>query len=150
MSRKIFVGNLNYDTTGGSLQTLFQEAGSVVEVFLPSDRQTGRPRGFAFVEFSSEDEAAAAITKFDGHDLDGRTLRVNAADDRPRRPPRAPMMSDGGGGGFGGGGGGGFGGGGGGGGGGFGGGGGDRGGAAEKPRREKGSRRRIRSRKRSL
>lgn len=127
MSRKVFVGNLNYDTSGSTLQALFAEAGSVIEVFLPSDRQTGRPRGFAFVEFSNESEAAAAIEKFDGHELDGRTLRVNAADDRPRRPPRAPSMppSDS----YGG----------------FGG-----GPAGEKPRREKGSRRRIRSRKRSL
>jgi RNA recognition motif-containing protein len=135
MSRKVFVGNLNYDTTASSLQTLFSEVGSVVEVFLPSDRATGKPRGFAFVEFSSEDESAKAVTRFDGHELDGRSLRVNAADDRPRRAPRAPMGAPSGGyGGFGGG----------------DGGGGGGGGGGERPRKEKGSRRRIRSRKRSL
>ena len=55
-----------------------------------TDRETGRSRGFAFVEFATEAEAADAIRRFDGHEIDGRKLRVNAADDRPRRPHGAP------------------------------------------------------------
>ncbi len=58
-------------------------------MFLPADRATGRPRGFAFVEFVSPEAAQTAIDKFDGHELDGRRLRVNLAEDRP---PRRPMM----------------------------------------------------------
>ena len=60
--------------------------GTVVDVYLPTDRATGKPRGFAFVEFSSDDEAARAIQQLNGAELGGRTLKVNAADDRPRRP----------------------------------------------------------------
>ena len=82
MSSKVFVGNLEFSTTKGQLEELFGEVGSVVDVFLPSDRMTGRPRGFAFVEFGSEDEAAAAIQKFDGYEMGGRNLRVNAAEAR--------------------------------------------------------------------
>ena len=87
IASKVFVGNLNFRTTSDQLATLFSEVGQVVEVFLPSDRNTGRPRGFAFVEYSNEAGAAAAIEKFDGHELDGRPLRVNEAQERPRRPP---------------------------------------------------------------
>ena len=60
--------------------------GTVVDVYLPTDRATGKPRGFAFVQFSSDDEAARAIEQLNGTELGGRTLKVNAADDRPRRP----------------------------------------------------------------
>lgn len=142
MSAKVFVGNLDFNATKEQVQSLFEQVGPVQDVFLPMDRETGRPRGFAFVEYESESDAEKAIEQFNGQELLGRTLRVNAAEDRPRRT-----------GGFGGGGGGGgersfsgghgFGGpggygGGGGGGGGFGGG---------KP---KGSRRNIRAKKRSL
>ncbi|HUF78986.1 MAG TPA: hypothetical protein VMR44_08725, partial [Thermoanaerobaculia bacterium] len=62
------------------------EAGEIQDIFIPSDRETGRPRGFAFVEFATEEGAARAIELFDGHELSGRALRVNAAEDRPRRP----------------------------------------------------------------
>ena len=61
----------------------------MVDVYLPSDRMTGRPRGFAFVEFTTQEEAAEAIEKFHQYELDGRKLNVNEAEDRPRRP-RAP------------------------------------------------------------
>jgi RNA recognition motif-containing protein len=61
------------------------EAGSVVEVYLPADRETGRPRGFAFVQFASETEMAAAIRLFHDREVDGRRLTVNAAEDRPPR-----------------------------------------------------------------
>ncbi|HVS00457.1 MAG TPA: RNA-binding protein [Thermoanaerobaculia bacterium] len=150
MASKVFVGNLDFNTTRSQLEELFSQIGPVQDVFLPSDRETGRPRGFAFVEFESEEDAEKAIEKFNNFELSGRTLRVNPAEERPRRAP-----SFGGGGGYGGGGygggGGGFGGGGGGfgggGGGGYGGGGGGYGGGGGKP---KGSRRNLRAKKRSL
>jgi RNA recognition motif-containing protein len=82
VSSKVFVGNLEFSTTKDQLETLFAEVGSVVDVFLPSDRATGRPRGFAFVEYNSEEEAQAAIKKFDGYELGGRSLRVNPAEAR--------------------------------------------------------------------
>lgn len=72
---------------------MLSEAGEVSEVVIPTDRATGRPRGFAFVEFAAPEGARQAIEKFDGHELDGRRLRVNAAEDRP--PRRAPSFSDG-------------------------------------------------------
>ena len=67
---------------------MLSEAGSVVDAFLPADRATGRPRGFAFVTFSGETEAAEAIRLFNGREVDGRKLTVNAADDRPGQPGR--------------------------------------------------------------
>lgn len=101
MSSKVFVGNLEFSTTKSQLEELFGEVGSVVDVFLPSDRMTGRPRGFAFVEYASEDEAAAAIQKFDGYELGGRNLRVNAAEARTPSFGRGGFSPGGGGGGFG-------------------------------------------------
>ena len=88
LSSKLFVGNLEFSTTKEQLDTLFSEAGTIVDLFLPSDRATGKPRGFAFVEFSSEQEAQAAIQRFDGYELNGRSLRVNAAEARAPRPPQ--------------------------------------------------------------
>ena len=87
MGSKLFVGNLEFSTTKEQLDALFSEAGTIVDLFLPNDRATGRPRGFAFVEFSSDAEAKAAIQRFDGHELNGRTLRVNEAEARAPRPP---------------------------------------------------------------
>ena len=86
VSSKVFVGNLEFSTTKDQLETLFAEAGSVLDVFLPSDRATGRPRGFAFVEFATDEEAQAAIKKFDGYELGGRNLRVNPAEARAGGP----------------------------------------------------------------
>jgi RNA recognition motif-containing protein len=147
MSAKVFVGNLDFSTTKDQVEAMFAQVGPVQDVFLPMDRETGRPRGFAFVEYESDGDAEKAIEQFNGQELGGRTLRVNAAEDRPRRQP---SFGGGGGGGdrggFGGGGGGGRGGFGGGGGGGYGGGGGG-GFGGGKP---KGSRRNIRAKKRSL
>jgi RNA recognition motif-containing protein len=85
------VGNLSFSTSREKVEELFSQVGDIVEVFLPSDRMTGRPRGFAFVEFSDPAAANDAIEKFDGFELDGRALRVNAAEDRPRRS-MGPMM----------------------------------------------------------
>ena len=82
---KVFVGNLSFNTTKERLQEFLAPAGTILECAIPTDRESGRPRGFAFVEFSSDAEAAAAIQQFNGQELDGRALRVNSAEDRPRR-----------------------------------------------------------------
>ncbi len=78
----IYVGNLNYDVTSEDLTTVFQDYGTVNRVSLPTDRETGRPRGFGFVEMSTEEEETAAIESLDGAEWMGRQLRVNKA--RPR------------------------------------------------------------------
>ena len=83
MNAKVFVGNLDFATTSGELESLFAQAGEVLGVSVPTDRLTGRPRGFAFVEFASATDAATAIQRFDGHELGGRKLRVNEAAERP-------------------------------------------------------------------
>src|SRR5204862_2899257 len=87
ISNKIFVGNLSFTTTEQELSQVLAEAGRVVRVHIGTDRETGRSRGFAFVEYGTDTEAADAIRRFDGYDLGGRRLRVNDADDRP--PARA-------------------------------------------------------------
>jgi RNA recognition motif-containing protein len=85
MASKLYVGNLSYDTTEEALRDAFAANGrSVLDVSIITDRATGRPRGFAFVEMASPADAAAAISALDGHELDGRTLRVNEA--RARAP----------------------------------------------------------------
>ena len=121
MNTRLYVGNLSFNTNAEGVRTAFQEFGTVSDVHLVSDRETGRSRGFAFVTMGTPEEAAKAIEGMDGRTLDGRPLRVNEAEQRQQRGG-----GGGGGGGFRGGGGGGFGGGGGGGrgGGGYGGGGG--------------------------
>jgi cold-inducible RNA-binding protein len=78
----LFVGNLSFDTTSEQLRELFRETGEVVSVTVPTDRDTGRPRGFAFVELSTAAEATAAAEKFNGYELSGRSLRVNEATER--------------------------------------------------------------------
>lgn len=84
---KIYVGNLSYSTTEQSLRTAFEQFGSVDEVSLVMDRDTGRPRGFAFVTMSNPSEATAAMEALDGSELDGRPLRVNEARPRPNKKP---------------------------------------------------------------
>ncbi len=84
MGTKLYVGNLSYDSNEASLRAAFEADGRKVnEVALIMDRETGRPRGFAFVQMGSESDAKAAIAALDGKDLDGRTLKVNEAQDRP-------------------------------------------------------------------
>ena len=83
----MFVGNLNFSTTQSELETLFAEVGDVTEVFLPIDRATGQPRGFAFVEFSDGSVIPEVISRFDGKELQGRMLKVNEARERASRPP---------------------------------------------------------------
>jgi cold-inducible RNA-binding protein len=112
MNNRLYVGNLSFDTSADTVRTAFAELGQVDDVYLVTDRATGRSRGFAFVTMSTPEEAQRAIQEMDGRVLDGRPLRVNEAEQKPRGGG-----GGGGGGGFrGGGGGGGFGGGGGGGG----------------------------------
>ncbi len=82
---RIYVGNLNFDTNSDALQAEFSRFGSVDEVFMPSDRETGRPRGFAFVTMSSDEDGKAAIEGLNGVELDGRTLKVNEAQPREDR-----------------------------------------------------------------
>ena len=86
MGSKLFVGNLNFKTTADEIRDLFSQAGAIREVFLPTDRLTGRPRGFAFVDFENADDAVKATEKFNGMDLGGRALRVNEAEEQKPRP----------------------------------------------------------------
>ena len=79
MARKLYVGNLPYDTAEQDLQSLFAQAGTVDSVNLMRDMATGRARGFAFVEMSTDEEAQAAISRFNEYQLGGRNLTVNEA-----------------------------------------------------------------------
>jgi RNA recognition motif-containing protein len=81
------VGNLSFDVTRDELIEAFGAAGKVVDAKVPTDRETGRPRGFAFVEFENDEAAAKSIQLLNGKDLKGRPLRVNEAEDRPPRGP---------------------------------------------------------------
>ena len=122
IAAKVFVGNVSFDTLAPDIEALFSTVGDIVEVFMPADRNTGRPRGFAFVEFADDEAAERAIEEFDGHELGGRNLRVNAAEARPPRTSMPPPQHQ------------------------------QRGGRNEyaKPSRPKGSRRNARGKKRSL
>jgi RNA recognition motif-containing protein len=95
MGRKLYVGNIPYEIGEAELEELFGRAGAVESVRVMRDMATGRARGFAFVEMSTDDEAQKAITELDKYQLGGRTLTVNEA--RPK-PPRAGGFGDGGGG----------------------------------------------------
>jgi RNA recognition motif-containing protein len=94
LSKKLYVGNLPFSSTEEDLRSVFERHGSVDSVNVITDRETGRPRGFAFVEMSEESTASEAIRALDGTDLGGRNIKVNEAQDRQR--------GGGGGGGFGG------------------------------------------------
>lgn len=87
MGKRLFVGNLSYDTDQQTIRDAFSAGGrTVTDVHVMIDRDTGRPRGFGFVELSTDEEAQAAIEELDGSDLDGRTINVNEAKERkPRR-----------------------------------------------------------------
>jgi cold-inducible RNA-binding protein len=84
MARKLYVGNLPYDTSEQDLQTLFAAAGTVDSVNVMRDMTTGRARGFAFVEMASEEEAQNAVTTLNNHQLGGRNLTVNEARPKPQ------------------------------------------------------------------
>jgi len=131
MSSKLFVGGLSFSTTQEEVESLFAQAGQIQSVFLASDRDTGRSRGFAFVEYNDDADALKAIEQFNGYELGGRALRVNAAEEKPARrsfggPPSGGGGRPGGGGG------------------------GSGKGAFGAVSRPKGSRRNIRGKKRSL
>ena len=85
MTMKLYVGNLAFQTSSQELQTLFAQAGTVESVSLIEDRETGRSRGFGFIEMSTKEEGAAAIQQFNGKDLGGRALNVNEAKPREDR-----------------------------------------------------------------
>ena len=85
MSTKLYVGNLAFQTTSQELQELFATAGTVESASVVEDRDTGRSRGFAFVEMSTKEEAAAAIDQFNGKEVGGRALKVNEAKPRENR-----------------------------------------------------------------
>ncbi len=98
--KSIFVGNMNFQMTEGDLRALFQPFGQVTRVHMAMDRETGRARGFAFVEMPNDAEAAQAIAGLDGKEAGGRNLKVNEA--RPKGesgPPRGGNRGFGGGGG---------------------------------------------------
>ena len=86
----IFVGNLSYSSTEETLQELFQEFGEIESAKIITDRETGRSRGFGFVEMNDDEQAQAAISALDGKDLDGRALKVNEARPRRERSDRPP------------------------------------------------------------
>lgn len=82
MGRKLYVGNLGFDVTAKDLEELFSQAGPCESTAVISDRETGRSRGFGFVEMGSNGDAQRAIEQFDGQDFKGRALKVNEARDR--------------------------------------------------------------------
>ncbi len=81
MAQKLYVGNLSFDSTEDDVRNLFSQYGEVLSVNLIADRDTGRPRGFGFVEMENADKAQQAL---DGYELQGRNLKVNQAQDKPR------------------------------------------------------------------
>lgn len=103
MAKKLYIGGLSFDTTDDSLGAAFAQAGTVVSAIVIKDRNTGRSRGFGFVEMSTDEEAAKGIEMWNDKELDGRTVKVNEAKPMTDRPPRSGGYSQGGGG-FGGGG----------------------------------------------
>jgi len=95
MGNKLYVGNLPFSATDDSLREMFQQAGAVESARVITDRDSGRSKGFGFVEMSTEQEAAAAISKFNGADFEGRSLTVNEA--RPMAPREGGFGGGGGG-----------------------------------------------------
>ena len=89
MAKKVYVGNLSYGTTDSDLRTMFEEFGSVESAQVIMDRESGRSKGFGFVEMGSDQEAQAAINALNGKDLDGRALTVNEAKPREDRGGRS-------------------------------------------------------------
>ena len=85
MGKKLFVGNLTFSTTGSDLETLFASAGTVESATVVSDRETGRSRGFGFVEMSTSTEATKAIAELNGRDIGGRQINVSEAKEREAR-----------------------------------------------------------------
>lgn len=88
MAKKLYVGNLSYNTSEEMLRNTFSQAGTVESAMIITDRTTGRSKGFGFVEMSTEEEAQNAISTLNGASLDGRTITVSEARPREERPQR--------------------------------------------------------------
>jgi len=104
--KNLFVGNMSFRTTESDLRTLFEPFGAITRIRVVNDRETGQPRGFAFVEMANDDEATKAIAALDGKDFGGRNLKVNEARPKTAEPGgggRGPRGGSGGSGGPGGG-----------------------------------------------
>jgi cold-inducible RNA-binding protein len=86
--KNIFVGNMSFQTTESDLRALFEPYGQVTRIHIVNDRETGQPRGFAFVEMEKDAEAAKAMTELNGKEVSGRALRVNEATPKTDRGPR--------------------------------------------------------------
>jgi len=84
--KNLFVGNVSFQTTEGELQSLFEQFGEVTRAQIMTDRETGRSRGFAFVEMANDDDAAKAIAALNGKEVNGRALNVNEARPKPEGP----------------------------------------------------------------
>ncbi len=95
MAHKLFIGGISFSTSTDSLRQLFAQAGTVESAAVVTDRDTGQSRGFGFVEMASAEEASQAITRFNGHQLDGRNLKVELA--KPSSTGGGPRRSGGGG-----------------------------------------------------
>lgn len=89
MTKKLYVGNLPYSATEDQLRALFSQAGEIKTVTVITDRETGRSKGFGFVEMATEEGAREAIKQFNGYQLQSRPLTVNEARPREERPPRS-------------------------------------------------------------
>lgn len=97
MTKKLHVGNLSWDTTKEQLQELFAQAGEVTEITMMNDRDSGRPKGFGFVEMATEGAAQEAIKRFNGYKLDEREIAVSEARPREQRPSPPRSFNRGGG-----------------------------------------------------
>ncbi|HEV8550048.1 MAG TPA: RNA-binding protein [Polyangiaceae bacterium] len=85
MGNRLFVGNLSFGTTQATIEATFAAYGEVRDVTMPTDRETGQPRGFAFVTMGTSEAAAAAVAQLNGQTLDGRQIKVDEAQERPQR-----------------------------------------------------------------
>ncbi len=95
MGRRLYVGNISYSSGEEDLRELFGKLGTVESISIPTDMATGRPRGFAFVEMSADEEAAKAITELNQTEFQGRRLTVNEARPKAARPPQDPGFDGG-------------------------------------------------------
>ena len=96
--KNLFIGNMSFQTTEGDLRTLFEPFGEITRIHIVQDRETGQPRGFAFVEVADDAEAAKAISALNGKEVAGRALKVNEATPRPERSGGGGSRGSGGGG----------------------------------------------------
>lgn len=94
--KKLFVGGLSWNTDDEGLRQAFEKFGEVTEARVITDRDTGRSRGFGFVSFTDDEAASSAMSEMDGTDLDGRTIKVNEAQEKPRRGGGGPRGGGGG------------------------------------------------------